>query len=298
MVIMPVYASVGKGGGVASQIHLSTMEGVKILENGGNAFDAAITISSLLTVLLPNLGSIGGDGFLLALNSGDELIAYNGSGRSSQDFPVEKYLRQKPIKGSLTITVPGLVDLWEWTNMNFGSRDLGSLLNKAISLARNGFCAQESLSQAIETVRSILANSETWKETFGSTEIGSKIIFPKLSEIYEAIGKRGSDAFYRSKLTEEIDSTEETEDSNEEEKPDEESADEPEMSTEEVAIEEQEETPDEVEEVEMSVEVEGAVEDKEESIGEYAEEQADEEEKSAHIETDIEPNESELREDD
>ena len=164
MVIMPVYASVGKEGGVASQIHLSTMEGVKILENGGNAFDAAITISSLLTVLLPNLGSIGGDGFLLALNSGDELIAYNGSGRSSQDFPVEKYLRQKPIKGSLTITVPGLVDLWEWTNMNFGSRDLGSLLNKAISLARNGFCAQESLSQAIETVRSILANSETWKE--------------------------------------------------------------------------------------------------------------------------------------
>ena len=110
---MPVFSALGTKGGVASQAHLATIEGLKILEKGGNAFDAAITISSVLTVMLPNTSSVGGDGFLLALRRGSKLIAYNGSGMSPQNFPVEGYLTKKPTRGPLTVTVPGLVDLWE-----------------------------------------------------------------------------------------------------------------------------------------------------------------------------------------
>ncbi len=89
---MPTFASCSLLGGVASQIHLASIAGLKILEEGGNAFDAAIAISSTLTVLLPNTSSIRGDGFLLAIDSGGGLIAYNGSGRSPKEFPVEQYL--------------------------------------------------------------------------------------------------------------------------------------------------------------------------------------------------------------
>ena len=70
------YASYGIGG-IASQIHYASLAGLEILRNGGNAFDAAITISSILSVLLPHTGGIGGDGFLLAMDSSGELIAYN-----------------------------------------------------------------------------------------------------------------------------------------------------------------------------------------------------------------------------
>jgi len=201
---MPTYASISEKGGVASQIHLATIEGLKILEEGGNAFDAAIAISSVLTVLLPNRSSAGGDGFLLAVDSGAEPVAYNGSGRSPQDLPVEEYLAEKPVRGPLTVTVPGLVELWEWVNENYGSMDLGLLLSRAISLARNGFYAQEPLALAVESSMPILAEYESWKKVFGWMKAGSRICFPRLARIYVAVARRGADAFYRSSLTEDM----------------------------------------------------------------------------------------------
>ncbi len=201
---MPVYSALGTKGGVASQAHLATIEGLKILEKGGNAFDAAITISSVLTVMLPNTSSVGGDGFLLALRRGSKLIAYNGSGMSPQNFPVEGYLTEKPARGPLTVTVPGLVDLWEWINENYGSMDLGQMLSRAISLSKNGFYVQEPLALAVESAQLVLARYEGWSKVFGQMKTGSWTRFPKLARIYTAVAKRGADSFYRSRLTEEI----------------------------------------------------------------------------------------------
>jgi gamma-glutamyltranspeptidase/glutathione hydrolase len=201
---MPIYASIGSKGGVASQNNVATIEGLKILENGGNAFDAAITVSSLLTVMLPNTGSVGGDGFLLALDCGSELVAYNGSGRSPRDFPVEKYQMEKPKSGPLSLTVPGLVDLWEWVSDNYGSMGLARTLGCAGSVAKNGFHVQEPLAMAVESSRSAMIGYDGWNKAFGWMKSGSVASFRKLSEVYSAIARRGADAFYRSELTDDI----------------------------------------------------------------------------------------------
>lgn len=201
---MPTYAAFSSRGGVSSQIHLATIEGLKVLEKGGNAFDAAITVSSILTVLLPHTSSVGGDGFLLALDSGFNMVAYNGSGRSPQNLPVEQYLNEKPVRGPLTVTVPGLVDLWCWVNENYGSMNLDQLLGKAVSLARNGIYVQEPLARAVRFSRSVLGKYEGWSRTFGWMRPGSRTRFPRLAEVYMAVAERGADAFYRSRLTEEI----------------------------------------------------------------------------------------------
>jgi gamma-glutamyltranspeptidase/glutathione hydrolase len=185
-------------------IHLASTEGLKVLEEGGNAFDAAITVSSILTILLPNTGSAGGDGFLLALDSGGELVAYNGSGRSARYLDVDEYLARKPKRGPLMVTVPGLVDLWEWTNANYGSIELVQLLKRAISLAENGYNLQERLFRSVESGRPILSRYQSWNDVFGSLRSGSHLRFPKLAKIYSAIARRGADAFYRSSLTEDI----------------------------------------------------------------------------------------------
>ena len=201
---MPTYVSISDKGGVASQIYFATIEGLKVLENGGNAFDAAITVSSVLSVLLPNMGSAGGDGFLLAVDNSTDPVAYNGSGRSPQELPVEDYLAEKPVIGPLTVTVPGLVDLLEWVNENFGSMDLSLLLNKAISLARNGFYLQEPFAQWVELCKPFLSKYEGWKKVFGWMDSNSRICFPRLASIYTAVARRGADAFYSSRLTEVI----------------------------------------------------------------------------------------------
>ncbi len=197
------YASYGIGG-IASQIHYASLAGLEILRNGGNAFDAAITISSILSVLLPHTGGIGGDGFLLAMDSSGELIAYNGSGRSPKRFPVDKYLEIKPIRGPLTITVPGLVDLWGWIQENYASMDLNDLLRPAISLAENGFYVQEQLSKAIINSYKELIHYSSWAKTFGSLKKGDHVKFRHLARVLRIIGRRGSREFYEGKLAEEI----------------------------------------------------------------------------------------------
>ncbi len=70
---------------------------MEILEEGGNAFDSAIAVSSVLSVFQPNLGGLGGDGFLLAFY-GDDVIVYNGSGKSPSKFDAKRYMMENPLE--------------------------------------------------------------------------------------------------------------------------------------------------------------------------------------------------------
>ncbi|MEM1596302.1 MAG: gamma-glutamyltransferase, partial [Desulfurococcaceae archaeon] len=92
--------------GVVSDHQLATQIGIEILKNGGNAFDAAIAVSAALSVVQPHMGGPGGDAFLLGF-MGDEVIAYASSGRTPSGFDDEEYLKTKPLRGPLTVTVPG-----------------------------------------------------------------------------------------------------------------------------------------------------------------------------------------------
>jgi len=103
--------------------------------------------------------------FLLARTASEEIIAYNGSGRSPRNFPVEEYLKQKPTRGPLTVTVSD-VNLWGRVYENYCSKDFYKFLKPAISLARNGFYVQEPLVKAIEHSRSELARYRGWFKIF------------------------------------------------------------------------------------------------------------------------------------
>ncbi len=92
--------------GVASQHAIASYYGMKVLENGGNAFDAAITVSSIISLVLPFTSGLGGDAFLLGYTSEGEIIGYNASGYSPRNFRVDDFIREKPVRGPLTITVP------------------------------------------------------------------------------------------------------------------------------------------------------------------------------------------------
>ncbi len=191
-------------GGVASQSIIASIAGYKVLLNGGNAFDAALTISSILSVVLPHTGGLVVDGFLLARTAGGEIIAYNGSGAASKNYPVEEYIREKPLRGPLTITVPGLVDLWEWMCRNYCSREPKELLKPAISLAENGFYVQEQLANAIKSSYQELSKFENWVKTYGGLEKGSYTKFPRLAEVLKTLATKGFREFYEGKLAEEI----------------------------------------------------------------------------------------------
>ncbi len=200
---MTMYGFIGLGG-VASQSITASLAGYRVLLNGGNAFDASLAISSVLSVILPHTGGLGGDGFLLARTANGEIIAYNGSGVAPKNYPIDEYIREKPLRGPYTITVPGLVDLWEWMCSNYCSRDPRELLEPAISLAKNGFYVQEQLAKAIKYSYPELARYNSWVDTYGGLEKGSYARFPRLASVLETLAVKGFREFYEGRLAEEI----------------------------------------------------------------------------------------------
>uniref|UniRef100_UPI00406C3126 gamma-glutamyltransferase n=1 Tax=Peribacillus sp. FSL E2-0159 TaxID=2975289 RepID=UPI00406C3126 len=83
---------------VVSPHYLASMAGNKILEKGGNAFDAAVAVSACLGVVYPQMTGLGGDAFWLTYEREDGKIrAFNGSGRSGSNVNRDAYKGEKKI---------------------------------------------------------------------------------------------------------------------------------------------------------------------------------------------------------
>ncbi|MEM1701823.1 MAG: gamma-glutamyltransferase [Desulfurococcaceae archaeon] len=196
---MPIKTAYGKIG-VTSDHPLATKIGIEILESGGNAFDAAIAVSAVLAVVQPHLGGLGGDAFLLGV-MGDDIVAIASSGESPKGFKVDRYLEEKPTRGPLTVTVPGLVHLWGYIYEKYSSMPLESLIKPAIKLAYNGFHAGWSLATASRVYEAELSRYK-WARYFRGINQGDLVVNKELYTALRLIATRGWDEFYYGELAE------------------------------------------------------------------------------------------------
>ncbi|QXJ30714.1 gamma-glutamyltransferase family protein [Saccharolobus shibatae] len=181
---------------VTTQNYIASYVGAKVLEEGGNAFDAAIAISATLSVVIPHTSGLGGDGFLLA-KTPEGLIAYNASGWAPKELKVEKIDNDR---SPLTVVVPGLVDLWEFIYENYASKSLNELLNPAISLATNGFMVGRGLHHAIVSSFKL---SDDWNRVYGNKRFGDEIRLKGIARVLKEIAKDPR-SFYDGKIAEEL----------------------------------------------------------------------------------------------
>ncbi|AWR97526.1 gamma-glutamyltransferase family protein [Acidianus sulfidivorans JP7] len=179
---------------VTTANYIASYVGAKILEKGGNAFDAAIAISAALSVVIPHTSGLGGDGFLLA-KTPEGIIAYNSSGWAPKNLKAEKIGERDPN----AVVVPGLVDLW-YLLEDYITLSYDELLSPAISLAVNGFYIGKSLHHAILNTPKL--NNE-WASIFGDKRYGDFIRFRKLGRVLREIS-RDPRNFYEGKISEEI----------------------------------------------------------------------------------------------
>ncbi|MCP4692994.1 MAG: gamma-glutamyltransferase [Desulfobacterales bacterium] len=190
---------------------LAAQAGAAVLQEGGNAVDAAIAANAVLGVVRPHMSGLGGDLFALVYWSGDKkVIALNGSGRSPLAASPGAFLRKGeteiPLKGVLSATVPGVIDAWGRLLDRFGTMGFDRLLARAADLAENGFPVYRGLTDAFIQEESILKRFESGREIFfprgRAPRPGELLVQKDLAASLKKIIRGGRDVFYRGELGE------------------------------------------------------------------------------------------------
>jgi len=209
-VAAPAFAAVQHppGAAIASAHEAATKAGFEILEEGGNAFDAAVAVSAALAVVEPTSSGIGGGGFwLLHLADGDRDVFVDGRekapGAAGEDMYLDengKVDRSLATTGPLSAGIPGepaaLVHLAE----KYGRLPLAKSLAPAIRLAENGFPANPKFLHALEVRREAMERWEAAPEVFlpgGEMPAeGDPIMQPDLGRTLRALAEKGRAGFY------------------------------------------------------------------------------------------------------
>lgn len=203
-------------GMVSTQHFLATRVGEKILNKGGNAYDASIAIAFTLAVVLPRAGNIGGGGFMVMYDKETEK-SYSIDYREKAPLLSTKdmYLNQDgsfndqmlSTFGYLSIGVPGTVaGLWD-VHKKFGSLPWSVLLEDAIDLAEKGFEITPFLADILFKYNEKLSFFNETKNIFQASYPnfeGELLIQTDLAKTLKIISEKGRDGFYKGSVANKI----------------------------------------------------------------------------------------------
>lgn len=211
----PVPLARGAHGAVVAPHHLATAAGLAILRQGGHAVDGAIATNAVLAVVMPNGCGIGGDAFWLIWDAAARRqVALNGSGRAPAGVDVVA-LRSRghatmPLRGPLSVTIPGAVRSWADAHARFGRLSLDALLTPAIELATDGFPAWDGFIDAVERTAPIIDDAvgpaagfrEVYRPHDRPWRAGERVRLPALARTLGRLVDDGLGAFYEGELAE------------------------------------------------------------------------------------------------
>ena len=200
--------------GMAATSHpLSTLAAVNMLQAGGNAMDAAVAACAVQCVVEPGSTGVGGDCFALyAPRGGDQVIAYNGSGRAPAAATVD-YFAEQGITGLEdhsvhAVTIPGAVEAWSQLLADHGTRELAEVLAPAIRYAREGYPVAPRTRADWHQHAALLSRDAPARETFlvngDAPRVGALHRQPRLAKTLQAIADGGKRAFYEGPLAEDM----------------------------------------------------------------------------------------------
>ena len=204
---------ISRGGIVASESPLASQAGVRILEHGGNAVDAAIAANAMMGVVEPMMNGIGGDLFVIVYDAkANKLYGLNASGWAPKGLTIEflhkQGLRDMPQAGVNSITVPGVVDGWQKLADKFGRKKLKDDLAPAIRTAQDGFPVPEwdaaYWAAEVDLLRTDDAATSLYLPGDHAPKVGEVFKNPDLAASLGQIAEHGRDAFYKGEISKKI----------------------------------------------------------------------------------------------
>ena len=216
----PFHPTSSLGGMVVSQSALSSDLGVKILDMGGNAVDAAVAVGFSLAITLPRAGNLGGGGFMLVyIKEKDELFYIDYRSQSPKNASIEKLLgvKQIPDRDSelwnrvdytyLASGIPGTVYGLLEAHKNFGKLDLKKIMEPVIEQAENGIVVSKDLSYVIEVTPQLRSDKESFSIYFNDGKpLKEFSVFkrPDLANTLREISLNGTKGFYEGVIADKI----------------------------------------------------------------------------------------------
>ncbi|MBI3157395.1 MAG: gamma-glutamyltransferase [Burkholderiales bacterium] len=181
--------------------------GARILEQGGNAVDAAVAIAYALNVVEPQSAGIGGGGFMMIhLARSGETFAIDSRERAPAQATPEMFKDKSFAAAStsgLAVGVPGMVRGTAMALQGWGELDLARVLQPAIDLADQGFAATPRYVSASCNARALnYPETEAFFCPGGLSRVavGETVRNPALAETLRTIARDGADAFYRGEI--------------------------------------------------------------------------------------------------
>ena len=202
-------------GMVATDHPLASAAGIRVLERGGSAIDAAVCVAATLGVVTPMMTGIGGDTFIVYYHAATgQVLAVNGSGAAPQGATPEFFRRRgfetMPLRGMLAPSVPGAVDAMAAALGRWGSGrwSLGQLLEPAVYYAEAGHPITEKVAGWFEESAAVLARYPSSARIFlpqgRAPRVGEILVQADMARALRIIGEQGPRAFYEGPLAETI----------------------------------------------------------------------------------------------
>lgn len=190
--------------------------GTDILNQGGNAFDAAVAVGYALAVVHPAAGNIGGGGFAILHSANGKSVALDFREVAPAKATRDMYLdaNKNPIPNASTVGylaagVPGTVAGMSAINEKYGSMPLNKLIEPAINLANTGIHLTERQGQtwaeAVPDFNMFKSSQKYFLKTDGTPyKEGDLFVQKDLAKTLDMIAKEGSSAFYKGKIADMI----------------------------------------------------------------------------------------------
>jgi len=205
-----------QGAAIASAHALATDAGFEVLEQGGNAFDAAVAVSAALSVVEPISSGLGGGGFFLLHRASDGRDVFLDARETAPAAATAdryrdadgKLDREHSQNGPWSAAIPGLPAALVHLAGEYGQLPLSVSLAPAIRLARDGFPVYERLERGYAARREVMERYPGTRAVFLAggqpPRVGQTLRQPDLARTLEALAARGFDGFYRGQVAKDL----------------------------------------------------------------------------------------------
>ena len=181
---------------------LATRAALRMLEDGGNAVDAAVTAAAVLCVCEPMSTGIGGDLFSIVWEDG-RAHGLNSSGRAPASLDPDS-LTEIAETGPRSVTVPGAVSGWAALLERFGSVGLDRCLAPAIDAAEQGFAVTPVIARSWAAIAPGFSDDEARRVFGNAPQVGQIARLPELGQSLRMLASDGPAALYDGALSDAI----------------------------------------------------------------------------------------------